>query len=127
MGKNKFYFGFLAVFLILFYTFGASLIYFIAILSLINIIIFYLLYKNSIGRKEYLNIFKDKNKIHFYLSDDLLCTIPHDKEKSFNETIKDFISNNINYLKDYNISNIFFINFKNDKLENHLNNYFVGE
>jgi hypothetical protein len=89
------------------------------LLSILGLTFLYFLKKGSAERKENLNIVKEGNRLHFFLSDDHFFSIKLEKEKIDNIIIKR-ISNEVESIK-RSIREISFINFQNDRLENRLN------
>ncbi len=84
------------------------------------IVVFYISQKNTIHRKENLNIIRDNNKLYFYLSDDLLFSTDLLRNKSTTETIRESITKEMATLKDM-AQQICFINFKDERLLTELN------
>jgi hypothetical protein len=77
-------------------------------------------YKNSINRRENLNIIRDDNKVYFYLSDDYFFSVDLEKNRKIGEIIVQAINNEMDYIKT-GVRRIRFINFENKPLENLLN------
>jgi len=97
---------------------GNLLIY--ALTLLVGGTLLYFTKLNNKGRKENLNIIRDENKLYFYLSDDLLFSVDLLRNKTFSETLRESIKNEMSTIN--NITRkICFINFKDDKLLNELN------
>ena len=93
----------------------------IATILLLSVILFlYILQKNSINRKENLNIIRDDSKLYFYLSDDLLFTIELLRDVSITETIRKTTDREMATLKKI-VKKICFINFKNEHLLTEIN------
>lgn len=85
-----------------------------------GILFFYILQKNTLNRKENLNIIRDENKLYFYLSDDLLYTVDLLRNQSITETLKASIDSEMSTIKDM-ARKICFINFRDDHLLYELN------
>ena len=77
-------------------------------------------YKNSINRRENLNIIRDDNKVYFYLSDDYFFSVDLEKNRKIGEITVQAINNEMDYIKT-GVRRIRFINFENKPLENLLN------
>ncbi len=93
---------------------------FAAILLSLAMIFFYISQKNTINRKENLNIIRDDNKLYFYLSDDLLFSTDLQRNKSTTETVRESITKEMSTLKQM-ARQICFINFKDEHLLTELN------
>jgi len=97
---------------------GSLLIY--SLTLIVTTTLLYYSKLNNKNRKENLNIIRDENKLYFYLSDDLLFSVDLLRNKSFTETVRESIKNEMSTIN--NITRkICFINFKDDKLLNELN------
>jgi Mg2+ and Co2+ transporter CorA len=90
------------------------------LLAITGLLFLYFLRKNSETRKENLNIVKEGNRLHFFLSDDYFLSI---KLEDNNMLTNDITQNIGNYIENINedIRKISFINFKNEMLEEKLN------
>ena len=106
---------------------GISGIYLIVnhfLLSMVIIILislfFYNINVNNRYRRESLNIIKDKNKLYFYLSDDLICKVHLTDKRNFSTLLRSTITSVTISLKD-TIRSVNFINFKNDTLLTEMN------
>jgi len=95
--------------------------FFLSVIIMILIsLFFYMISFNNRQRKENLNIIKDKDKLYFYLSDDLLCQVNVSENRSFSDTLRHSINREMNSLRDIT-KRINFINFKNDSLLSEVN------
>jgi len=93
---------------------------------LIGVILFYISKINNFERKENLNIIRDESKLYFYLSDDLLFSVDLTHNKSIAETLREAIKRETASIK--NITRkICFINFREDKLLNELNDSLISK
>ena len=92
----------------------------------IGLILFFISKRNNHDRKENLNIIRDEHKLYFYLSDDLLFSVNLTPRKSIAETLKEAISRETASIKDIT-RKICFINFREDKLLNELNNMLLSK
>ena len=93
---------------------------------LIGVIFFYISKINNFERKENLNIIRDESKLYFYLSDDLLFSVDLTHNKSIAETLREAIKRETASIK--NITRkICFINFREDKLLNELNDSLISK
>jgi len=101
------------------YLFSGSLFVYMLTLLTGSFLLYYVKLKN-INRKENLNIIRDENKLYFYLSDDLLFSADLLRNKSFTETLRESIKNEMSTINTIT-RQICFINFKDDKLLNELN------
>ncbi len=101
-----------------FLFYGNLLIYLGILVALI--ILVYFIRINNIDRRENLNIIRDENKLYFYLSDDLLFSVDLIRNKSFTQTLRETIKNEMRTLKEIT-RKICFINFKDDNLLQELN------
>ncbi len=101
------------------FLFLGNLFIYIGTLIIIGVSV-YLIRINNIDRKENLNIIRDENRLYFYLSDDLLFSVDLLRNKSFTQTLRESIRNEMITLKDIT-RKICFINFKDDNLLNELN------
>ena len=89
-------------------------------------ILFFISKRNTLERRENLNIIRDEHKLYFYLTDDLLFSVNLTPKKSIAETLKETISRETASIK--NITRkICFINFREDKLLNELNNMLLSQ
>jgi hypothetical protein len=87
---------------------------------LVGVVFFYISKRNTLERKENLNIIRDESKLYFYLSDNLLFSVNLSHNKSIAETLREAINRETASIK--NITRkICFINFKEEKLLNELN------
>ncbi len=114
----------LALFIILLggvvsFLFLGNLFIYIGTLLILGMIVYFVRIIN-IDRKENLNIIRDENRLYFYLSDDLLFSVDLLRNKSFTQTLRESIRNEMITLKDIT-RKICFINFKDDNLLNELN------
>ena len=119
--KNKLL---LALFIVLLggvvsFLFSGNLYIYAGTLLVIGILVYFIRINNK-ERKENLNIIRDENKLYFYLSDDLLFSVDLLRNKSFTQTLRESIKNEMATLKDIT-RKICFINFKDDNLLNELN------
>ena len=80
----------------------------------------YLYIKNSLERKDILNIIKDNNRVYFNLSDDIYFYIDNFQNGIFDEKTISTIERRIESIKE-DIYKIEFINFYDEKLYNRLN------
>ena len=104
------------------FLFAGNLFIYIGTLLILGTLI-YFIHINNIERRENLNIIRDENKLYFYLSDDLLFSVNLPRNKSFTQTLRESIKNEMATLQ--NITRkICFINFKDDNLLNELNSKF---
>ena len=95
--------------------------FFLSVIIMILIsLFFYMISFNNRQRKENLIIIKDKDKLYFYLSDDLLCQVNVSENRSFSDTLRHSINREMNSLRDIT-KRINFINFKNDSLLSEVN------
>ena len=89
-------------------------------------IFFYISKKNTLHRKENLNIIRDEKKLYFYLSDDLLFSVDLPDNRSIAETLREAVNREIATIK--NITReICFINFREDALLDELNNRLISK
>ena len=96
-------------------------IQFSLLILLLGVLFFYISKRNTLERKENLNIIRDESKLYFYLSDDLLFSINLSHNKSIAETLREAINRETATIR--NITRkICFINFREDKLLDELNN-----
>jgi hypothetical protein len=101
-------------------------IQFSLIVLLLGVLFFYISKRNTIERKENLNIIRDESKLYFYLSDDLLFSVNLSHNKSIAETLREAINRETASIR--NITRkICFINFKEEKLLNELNNSLISK
>jgi hypothetical protein len=91
----------------------------ILILTIIGLLFFYFLKKASLERKENLNIVKEGNRLHLFLSDDHLLSIKLKKD-IIDSVVAKKISREIENIK-RSIKKVSFINFRNDTLQNRFN------
>ena len=121
MMKNKLLLGLFIIILgttVSYLLDGNLLIY--SITLLFGGLLLYFVGLNNKDRKENLNVIKDENKLYFYLSDDLLFSVDLLRNKSFTQTLRDSVKNEMATL--HNITRkICFINFKDDNLLYELN------
>ncbi|RUM71014.1 MAG: hypothetical protein DSZ07_01385 [Sulfurovum sp.] len=90
-----------------------------------GIIFFYISKRNTLHRKENLNIIRDERKLYFYLSDDLLFSVNLVHDKPISDILRETINKEIASIR--NITRkICFINFKEDKLLNELNSSLIS-
>ena len=90
-----------------------------------GIIFFYISKRNTLERKENLNIIRDERKLYFYLSDDLLFSVNLVHDKPISDILRETINKEIASIR--NITRkICFINFKEDKLLNELNSSLIS-
>jgi hypothetical protein len=93
---------------------------------LVGVVFFYISKRNTLERKENLNIIRDESKLYFYLSDNLLFSVNLSHNKSISETLREAINRETASIK--NITRkICFINFKEEKLLNELNNSLISK
>jgi len=92
---------------------------------LMGIIFFYISKRNTLERKENLNIIRDERKLYFYLSDDLLFSVNLVHNKPIAEILRETIHKETASIRDIT-RKICFINFREDKLLNELNNSLVS-
>ena len=115
---------FLTLFIILLggivsFLFYGNLFIYVGTLLTIGLVVYFIRI-NNIERKENLNVIKDENRLYFYLSDDLLFSVDLLQNKSFTQTLRESIRDEMTTLQ--NITRkICFINFKDDNLLNELN------
>jgi hypothetical protein len=95
-------------------------IQFSLLILFVGALFFYISKKNTLERKENLNIIRDEHKLYFYLSDDLLFSVKLSKNKSIAQTLKETINRETASIRDIT-RKICFINFKEDQLLNELN------
>jgi len=101
-------------------------IQFSLLVLLVGVLFFYISKRNTLERKENLNIIRDESKLYFYLSDDLLFSVNLSHNKSISETLREAISRETASIR--NITRkICFINFKEDKLLDELNNSLISK
>ncbi len=119
--KNKLLLALFIIFLggVISFLFYGNLFIYTWVLLIIGIFV-YIIHINSIERKENLNIIRDENRLYFYLTDDLLFSVDLLRNKSFTQTLRESIKNEMTTLKDIT-KQICFINFKDDNLLNELN------
>ena len=89
------------------------------IIATIGLIFLFFVIRNSETKRENINVIKEGDKLHFFLSDDYFFSVKLDKNKIDIATIKG-IANEIKSIKT-SIREVCFINFKNIELENKLN------
>lgn len=77
------------------------------------------IYNNS-DRKETLHIFKDNEKLYFYLSDDQLFVVRFSKEEPLSEVIKQSLLREMLTIESM-VNQIDFMNFRDDRLHRELN------
>ncbi len=99
--------------------FSDNLFIYLTILLIIMALV-YIIRINNQDRKENLNIIKDEHKLYFYLTDDLLFSVDLPRNKSFTQTLRESIRDEMITLKDIT-RKICFINFKDDNLLYELN------
>ena len=99
--------------------FSENLLIYLTILLMIGALL-HIIRINNQERKENLNIIRDEHKLYFYLTDDLLFSIALPKNRSFTQTLRESIRDEMITLKDIT-RKICFINFKDDNLLNELN------
>jgi len=75
---------------------------------------------NSLNRKEILNVIKDKDVLYFHLSDDYLFSIKLKKDDNLADILVQTIKNEMATIK-IMVNRIYFINFRDDLLEQKLN------
>ena len=119
--KNKL---FLAIFSIILggvgtILFSDNLSIYLTILLIIMALV-YIIHINNQERKENLNIIKDEHKLYFYLTDDLLFSVDLPRNKSFTQTLRESIKEEMITIKDIT-RKICFINFRDDVLLHELN------
>lgn len=124
MMKNKLL---LALFIVLLggvisFLFAGNLYIYAGTLLVVGILVYFIRINNR-ERKENLNIIRDENRLYFYLSDDLLFSVDLLRNKSFTQTLRESIKNEMATLQDIT-RKICFINFKDDNLLNELNSKF---
>jgi len=95
-------------------------IQFSILVLLIGVILFYISRINNLDRKENLNIIRDENKLYFYLSDDLLFSVDLVPNKPIAQTLREAIIRETASIREIT-RKICFINFREDKLLNELN------
>jgi len=93
---------------------------------LIGVILFYISKINNFERKENLNIIRDESKLYFYLSDDLLFSVKLSHNKSISETLREAIKRETASIRSIT-RKICFINFREDKLLNELNDSLISK
>jgi len=91
-----------------------------------GIIFFYISKRNTLERKENLNIIRDERKLYFYLSDDLLFSVNLVHNKPISEILRETIHKETASIRDIT-RKICFINFREDKLLNELNNSLISK
>ena len=101
------------------FLFYGNLFIYIGTLLVIGVLVNFIRIKNQ-NRKENLNIIRDENRIYFYLTDDLLFSVDLPKNKSFSQTLRESIKDEMITLKDIT-RKICFINFRDDNLLKELN------
>ena len=101
-------------------------IQFSLLVLLTGAVIFFISKKNTLNRKENLNIIRDEHKLYFYLSDDLLFSVELSPNKSIAETLRETVIRETASIADIT-RKICFINFREDKLLNELNNSLIPE
>ncbi len=101
------------------FLFSGNLFIYLGTLAVLGVLV-YFIHTNNIDRRENLNIIRDENKLYFYLSDDLLFSVDLIRNKSFTQTIRETIKNEMRTLKEIT-RKICFINFKDDNLLQELN------
>ena len=101
------------------FLFSGNLFIYTGTLLILGSIV-YFIHMNNRERKENLNIIRDENRLYFYLSDDLLFSVNLPRNKSFTQTLRESIKNEMVTIKDIT-RKICFINFKDDNLLNELN------
>lgn len=99
--------------------FSDNLFIYLTILLIIMALV-YIIRINNQDRKENLNIIKDEHKLYFYLTDDLLFSVDLPRNKSFTQTLRESIRDEMITIKDIT-RKICFINFKDDNLLYELN------
>ncbi len=90
------------------------------VITVIGILILYIARKNNKSRKENLNIIKDKDKLNFYLSDDMLFSIDLNKEVKITHALIRAIRDEISSLET-TVRKISLINIGDEVLEKRLN------
>ena len=101
-------------------------IQFSLLVLLVGVVLFYISKRNTLDRKENLNIIRDESKLYFYLSDDLLFSVKLSHNKSIAETLREAINRETASIR--NITRkICFINFREDKLLDELNNSLISK
>jgi len=108
---------FIAV-LMYFSTKGVTL--FLTVITGVVLGLFTLYIYNSLHRKEILNIIKDNNTLYFHLSDDYLFSINISQEDNLSDILVETIRSEMATIK-LMVNKIYFINFKDDRLEQKLN------
>lgn len=90
------------------------------VLSAIGLLFLYFLRKNNENRKENLNIVKEGERLHFFLTDDHFFSIKLGKNSLITNDITKSISNRIESIRE-NIRKVSFVNFKDEILKKRLN------
>ncbi len=101
-------------------------IQFSLLVLLMGVILFFISKRNTLYRKENLNIIRDERKLYFYISDDLLFSVDLTPNKSIAETLREAIIRETASIRDIT-RKICFINFKEDKLLDELNNRLISK
>jgi hypothetical protein len=101
-------------------------IQFSLLVLLLGMLFFYISKRNTLDRKENLNIIRDEKKLYFYLSDDLLFSVNLAHNQSIAETLREAINRETASIR--NITRkICFINFREDKLLDELNSSLISK
>ena len=90
------------------------------ILTNIGLLFLYFLNKNNEKRKENLNIVKEGDRLHLFLSDDHFLSIRLEDDGSITDDVTKNISNKIENIRE-SIRKISFVNFKSEMLKKRLN------
>jgi hypothetical protein len=90
------------------------------ILTTIGLLFVYFLKKNNENRKENLNIVKEGDRLHLFLSDDHFLSIRLEDDGSITDDVTKNISNKIENIRE-SIRRVSFVNFKSEMLKKRLN------
>jgi len=100
---------------ILLYLISKGLLTITTIVGLFTVSIY-----NNRHRKESLNIIKDRDRLYFLLSDDELFSVKLSKDDSLSEILPNIILREMATIE-LMVDRIYFINFRDDKLNKELN------
>ncbi len=89
------------------------------VLSTIGLLFLHFIMKNNEKRRENLNIVKEGNRLHFFLSDDHFLSIKLEDEAILTNNITRNISHSIKNING-NIRKVSFVNFRNELLKDKL-------
>ena len=90
------------------------------LLTTVGLLFLYFLKKNNEKRKENLNIVKEGDKLHFFLSDDHFLSIKLEDNNIITNDVSKHIMENIETMS-RSVRKISFVNFRNEILKERLN------